>query len=293
MQNTFILKLGQVVDVNDETGGGRIKVKIAQDKTDGKYAFPLLPKPIQVKPKVGEGVIVLSSELNNPDSNRFYIGPIISQPQYFEKDEYKNGFGTATTLFGKGSNQKILATIDNFDETKGAFPNNDDIAVIGRKSEDVILKDGEIDIRCGIRQKSNNSSEKDLKGNVVFNKVNPAYVQLKHNKIPITRGVNTEANSIVNVVADKINIIGHQNIEGYKLTDNEELITNEEMQQIIQTLHQLPHGDKLVKLLQLMVKVTLEHIHPFPGHSPITTKDVDDLSKFDLNSILSKDVRIS
>ena len=49
--------------------------------------------------------------------------------------------------------KKILATIDNFDETKGAFPNNDDIAVIGRKSEDVILKDGEIDIRCGIRQK--------------------------------------------------------------------------------------------------------------------------------------------
>ena len=92
MQNTFILKLGQVVDVNDETGGGRIKVKIAQDKTNGEYAFPLLPKPIQVKPKVGEGVIVLSSELNNPDSNRFYIGPIISQPQYFEKDEYKKWF---------------------------------------------------------------------------------------------------------------------------------------------------------------------------------------------------------
>jgi hypothetical protein len=293
MQNTFILKFGEVVNIDDETGGGRIKVKIAQDKTDGEYAFPLLPKPIQVKPKVGEGVIVLSSELNNPDSNRFYIGPIISQPQYFEKDEYNYGRGTATTLLGKGSNQKILATIDKYDETKGAFPNNDDVAVIGRKSEDVILKDGEIDIRCGIRQKPNNSSEKDLKGNVVFNKVNPAYVQLKHNKTPITKGANTEANSIVNVVADKINFIGHKNIEGYNLTDNEELITKDDMQQIIQTLHQLPHGDKLVKLLELMIKVTLEHAHSFPGHSLIETNDVVDLKKFDLNSILSKDVRIS
>ena len=48
MQNTFILKFGEVVDVNDETGGGRIKVKIAQDNTDGKYAFPLLPKLVEI-----------------------------------------------------------------------------------------------------------------------------------------------------------------------------------------------------------------------------------------------------
>ena len=72
------------------------------------------------------------------------------QPQYFHQEYYNGGRGTSSSLL-QGSITNPLETIDHYDETKGSFPETNDIALVGRKSEDIILKDGEIDIRCGIR----------------------------------------------------------------------------------------------------------------------------------------------
>ena len=52
----------KVVSVSDDTDCDLIKVKLSPEddgsNSDGEYAFPLLPKMLHVKPKVGEGVFV-------------------------------------------------------------------------------------------------------------------------------------------------------------------------------------------------------------------------------------------
>ena len=219
-----IFKIAQVESVDDFADGLRIKARMQQDHTIGTkdlpYAFPLLPKTIYSVPKVGECVLITTSKIGNNQSNRYYIGPIISQPQFQYKDSYEYGRGSAISLL-QGAEVKPLEKISNYSSTNGSFPNINDIAIVGRKSEDVILKDGEIDIRCGIRGKSEGDDK--LIGNVIFNQKDPTYIQLKH-KNGLVHGDNIEANGIINLVSDKINLISHQDKNYFNLTDQNELI---------------------------------------------------------------------
>ena len=80
-----IFKYGTVVSSNDEFDGDRVKVHIKgidpqKYKLDEiPYSFPLIPKTFYVKPKMGETVLVFSQD-GSFNSDRFFIGPIISQP---------------------------------------------------------------------------------------------------------------------------------------------------------------------------------------------------------------------
>lgn len=299
-QDIALIRIGEVVETKDEYGGMRIKVRIDQDnKTEVKdipYAFPLLPKTLQTMPKVGEAVLVIVSRMGNKDSIRYYIGPLISQPQYFYDEQYDGGYGTSNSLL-QGSVNKPLETIEHYDETRGAFPKESDVALIGRKSEDIILKDGEIDIRCGIRgEKTFGDADemKTLRGNVVFNTASPAYLQLKY-KRGICKGYQQVADSVVNIVADKINLISHKDNElsEFNLTDNDELIESSKMDDIMLRLHQLPYGDLLCDFLQRLRGALLNHTHPYPGKIPCKCQYIKQMRDFDLNSILSENVRIS
>ena len=111
-----VLKMGQVESTLDSSDGLRIKVRLAQDGMVGlnelPYAFPLLPKTIQTVPKVGECVLVVTSILGNNESNRYYIGPIISQPQFQYEDKYEHGRGTAISLL-QGGKREPLEKISN------------------------------------------------------------------------------------------------------------------------------------------------------------------------------------
>ena len=93
MNNNTIIKICPVIDIFDETDGERIKVRMSPEddrKNDNElpYAFPLLPKLLHIKPKIGEAVLIILTDAGNGDSIRYYIGPIISQPQYMEKDNF-------------------------------------------------------------------------------------------------------------------------------------------------------------------------------------------------------------
>lgn len=302
-----VVRIAEVVSIDDEYEGLRIKVRLEQDKNlqddDLPYAFPLLPKTLQIIPKIGEAVFVFASRLGNKNSIRYYIGPIISQPQYFYKDEHLEGLGTSTTLLqGNNSINKPLETIKHYAETEGAFPKINDIALIGRKSEDVILKDGEVDIRCGIRGAKvfdNMSPEYydynkigALKGDVVFNTQSPAYLQLKF-KRGLCKGNKQVADSVVNIVADKINIISHKDKENFNLTDQNELIKEQELDDIMSKLHQLPYGDLLLDLLNRMRLAITNHVHPYPGLPAVSCEYIVNLLGFDIDTILSENVRIS
>jgi hypothetical protein len=294
----IVIRIGEVISIDDEFHGSRIKVMLEQDKNSNKseipYAFPLLPKTIQSIPKVGEAVLVITSRLNNAHSMRYYLGPLLSQPQYYYNEQYCSGRGSSTSLID-GSVTKPLQSIDQYGATTdGALPNVNDIALVGRKSEDIILKDGEIDLRCGIRQQKAISDENDkgLQGYVVFNSQNPAYLQLKYQR-GLCKQHNQVADSVINLVADKINLISHKDTNYFNLTEQDALIKNEEMDKIMASLHQIPYGDKVKEALILMRDTIVNHVHPFPGLAPCSEPYVDTLKNKTFDDLLSTNVRIS
>jgi hypothetical protein len=78
------VRICKVLEISDDTDADRVKVRLLPEdsnKTQAEldYAFPLLPKMFHVKPKVGEAVLILLSNTNDGNSQRYYIGPIISQ----------------------------------------------------------------------------------------------------------------------------------------------------------------------------------------------------------------------
>ena len=288
MNNGIILKICQVIDVYDEADGERIKVRLSpeDDKlTDDKiqYAFPLLPKLLHIKPKMGEYVLVVLTEANNGYSNRYYIGPIISQPQYMQKDDL---LINALSLYNGAYKEPDIAPSTNID-SHGAFGTDDDIAIYGRKKNDIILTEDDVRIRCGSRLQ-----DASVKGNIVFNRSDPAYIHLKHtdNK----RGdKNDEYRSTATIVADKINLIGNQSKEPFKTNDREHMIDDGEMEKILKQAHQLPYGDVLVDFLRLFLRTFAEHTHPYPGMAPCPTTEFVETVNYDLPKILSETVRIN
>ena len=298
--NHYVIKMAHVEYVDDESDGLRIKARLIQDKdtTIDKlpYAYPLLPKTFRTIPKVGEGVLIFCSEIGNIESNRYYIGPIISQDQFLNYDNYDYGRGSALSLL-QGGEIKPLVKLSKYEETNGSFPKLNDVAVVGRKGEDIIIKEDEIDLRCGVRQSCNsnekeNNVDKNLIGNIIFNKINPSYIQLKYKK-GIGHSKNQEADSIINLVADKVNIISHKDVNSFNLTDKNELIKTSEMDDIMTKLHQLPYGDILVKMLYIIRDAITNHVHPYPGMPPCSDTDIMNLLSQDFKEILSNNVRIS
>lgn len=284
----IVLKICQVMDVYDDADGERIKVRLKPEDDKVKdekipYAYPLLPKMLHIKPKVGELVLIILTETGNGFSNRYYIGPIISQPQFMEKEDIVQ---RALSLYPNNKHKPDVAPSTNPD-SHGALAKDEDIAIYGRKKSDIILTDDDLRIRCGSR-----IYDQKEPGGVLFNRSNPSYIHLKHtdNK----RGeADKEYQSTATIVADKINLISHQSNTPFRVNDEEHLIADDEMQKIIDAAHELPYGDILVQFLQLFVKAFLNHSHPYPGMTPCLTDEYLEVMRYDLNKILSESVRIN
>jgi hypothetical protein len=281
-------KFCPVVSVYDDTDGERIKVRLTPEddrRTDEElpYAFPLLPKMLHIKPKIGELVLVIFPTGDPKQSYRQYIGPIISQPQYMSGDD--SGLNSMSLYPGAYKEADVAPSTNS--DSHGAFAGDDDIAIYGRNKSDIILTNDDVRIRCGSRVKDTTSS-----GNVVFNRTDPAYLHLKHTDSK--RGnPEDEYRSTATLVADKINLIGTNSKEPFTVTNKDNLITDEEMQKIIDKAHQLPYGDILIEFLDMFRKAFATHVHPYPGMEPCPTDDLLQATTYDLKKILSDTVRIN
>jgi hypothetical protein len=336
MNNGPIITTGKVEYVEGGSGNlsfygeadaWRIKVRLDSDKGVSTeqlpWAFPGLPKTLLSVPKVGEGVLVVFSEYNNPYSQRYYIGPLISQPQYQEYCSFGDGGrGPAMSLIStsKPLTEPALTSISRKKElTKGAFPDINDVALLGRGREDIVLKyrntasgpSSEIDLRAGIRLNPTDSTVKYMKGNVVFNTEDPAYIQVKHSKNGLAglksgEGDNDEekyesigdrtANSVINIVADKVNIISHKdsNSFGELLADRDNLVKDGELDQIMSLLHRAVYGDELITLLKKIVMALVNHTHPYSMIPPtVKGTELEDIIDYNYEKIISPNVRIS
>ena len=306
MANNFSINIGTVREVEntyskDGYDGLRIRAELALDyakkSSELPWAFPLLPKVFQSIPKVGEAVFIFMQDDGDKNvSQRYFIGPIISQPQYFSDCKKDN----ATTLL-KIHKRNPIGKISNVDETRGSFPSQEDVAVIGRGKEDLILKynkesdASEVDLRAGIRGEATNSNDSNMIGNIIFNGTDPAYIQLKYKQGLATKEKNS-ANSVINMVANRINIMSNKdNSIAHNLNDKESLVTESKMDEIMDNLHQVPMGDKLVELLKIMKGAIMNHVHPWAGMEQCGdwAGFINKLEGYDIDSILSEYVRIS
>lgn len=251
------VRYGWVVSNIDPAGAGRVAVRLAPDDNDKKNneievsAFPLNPKMFYVRPKIGEGVFVLFANNNDGKSQRYYIGPIISQPHrmYFEP-------------FFMGGDRYQKGAIDGFDvnpllddEAYGAYQGPDDVAIMGRKNCDILISNDDVRIRAGVKIVDDNDNY-----NVVFNEKDPAYIKLKYHNPPLV-GDN---HSTATIVADKINLLSNKSTDpDIETTDRDDLITDEELNKVLQDAYSLPYGEKLVALLKKMINVFNSHTHDY------------------------------
>ena len=260
--------IGEVLSIDDIYGGDRIKVRLLPEDgiksvSEIAYAFPLLPKILHIKPKVGECVAIVCAIDNNKNSQRYYIGPVISQPQNLYYSDYQ----FQSTSLIKGGIGMPLQNIANDSEATGALAKDDETAVYSRQNSDIILSNNDIRIRCGSRLLTPN-------GNISFNKNNPSFIKLKYHE----RGLNnvlqpeTQSHSTATIVADEINLLSNKSkdplLGSNELVDANEQITDENMQKILNEAHALPYGDKLVDFLMCFLQMFKSHTHKYHNDRP-------------------------
>lgn len=288
--NNNLIYMCRVLSVIDDNEGLRIKVRIPylDDKntpvSELPYVFPLLPKMMHVNPKNDEMVLVLLQSIGDSQGNRFFIGPVISQPQKMDFDAYN--YSAQSLLRGNQIAKPLPAPSLNPDNY-GTLPDRDDVALQGRGNSDVILKPSEMRLRCGFKQNSLAFKEDCLK----FNKVDLGYIQMKYKRMKDHK--NNDFSSIINVVADRINLLSHDSKTYFNLTDPESLITEDELKKIFEEAHPLPYGDELINWLKQLIQVIRNHTHPFSMDPPCFKEQEEKVLSTDLDEMLSKSIRIN
>lgn len=315
--------IGYVIEKHDPFHADRIKAvtKFDSKKTIDEipYAFPLMPKMLHIKPKVGEAVNVIIENEGKLNEQRYYIGPIISQPQKMDFDSYSSLSATKMLNGGVG---KPDISVDNQPSANGTLPKEDEIAILGRRDSEIILGDNDVRIRCGVRVTDPVTSKillngKDESGNMFsrnnvsseyLSRTAPAFIKLKEHKEPIETTAkagdinpHTKTLSTATIVADKINLISTNGDGSFMLTGADEAITDKQMKNILEMAHKLPYGDLLCEFLSAFLKMFASHYHAYPGLPPDSAEPVaanfwqkysSDEKKLE-NQLLSKDIGIN
>lgn len=286
-----IFHIGKVISVFDEFDAGRIKVRIkgVDDSISDKdlpYCIPNLPKFISLTPQIGETVIVTTFDIemgniSNIYNERLWMGPLISQPQKLKYDPYN--FSSQSLLKrGVKALEEAPSTLPN---AKGIYPEKEWISIQGRDNADIILKPSEVLIRAGKHKTTNN---------LVFNKKDIGFIQIKHG-VTIKKAENIkskdETGSVANIVASKINLLTHNGKPTFVLNNQDDQISNAELEKILDNAHPLVFGDKLNEFLELVKTFVATHVHPYHGLPTDQSINVKKLLNFDLNSLISDNVK--
>ena len=284
-----VVRYCKVVSIDDDTDADRIKVRLYPEDNDKSlseidYAFPLLPKTFHVKPKVGEGVFILLAITNDGNSQRFYIGPVISQDHRLYKDPYFMGGDS----FTRGAYKKFDIAPRMDVKQDGTLPNDDDIVIRGRKNSDIQITDDDVRLKSGVKL-----VDEENHYDINFNEKNPAYIKTKYHLNPLKD--NTQSSVVV--AADKIALLSHNSKTPFKITDRNELIKDEELNKVIESAYKLPYGEKLVEFLKVFVEAFITHTHPFsmlpPNPAHTTVLNAKKLDMLDRESMLSDTVRLN
>lgn len=263
----------EVISIDDETEGGRIKVKIPDldnktANTDLPWCYPLLPKFFHLYPKVGEMIRVFIEDTKYPERGRFWLGSIISQPQ-------KIGFDSIYTALST-TNMGIIApeaAPHTCADATGVFPLKTDVAIVGRVNTDIILRNNEMHLRVGKHEND------DI---FKLNKKNPAQISMVFESSK--ESVGYSSNTIV--MSDKIALISHAGNPKFKSVNLE----TKDRENIFAKGHPIARGDVLVEALNIIRNALIAHIHGYSGLPADKDEIISALMKIDFTNILQKDV---
>jgi hypothetical protein len=222
--------------------------------------IPMIPNHFHIVPLVDEMVYVI---LENPTDNsapRYYIGSQINSQYKLRFQQYIE----ANRVFKKTSFNLNKSKSSN-PEAATIFPKEGDIALQGRNDADVILKPREVFLVAGKFEKGTNSLNITSPGSFqLIQKENaqdeilelPGGISLTAEKPLIPRYSQT------NLTSSNVNIYSH--LGKFRESSLADFEINEDLKsfgELADTLHPAVFGDELIKLLDLIVRVMLNHIH--------------------------------
>jgi len=304
-----IIFLGEVIDVDDPSAAGRIRVRIKGfddkpldepptpwSKEDPLVCFPFLPLHINLIPKLGETAKIILYDSKNDQYIREYIGPLVPQlgSKLIESPNYpdsKRGRPDYPLPYEQSINKIVTA--------EGIYPKKDEVAIQGRDNADLIFKPSEVIIRAS----------KFLPGKPTErNDVNPAYIQIKtvtpgkfNSTIEIESTKNLEHKNFlqkellsktrtdINLVSNKIYLIGRD--------DNSSIIkpyfTEEDEISIEEKLHPIVYGDILKNFINILWRWIQNHVHgrdSKPNKGDDAFKELENWMLNELSSLNSKNI---
>jgi hypothetical protein len=169
-----IIYKGQCIDSNDPMRLGRIRAILRTENTQdrelanensGKQTYvewgekdpfvfkPLLPFFINTPPKENEYVHLFYNNITRKgDKDKFYIGGVYSSPTTSKFEKYDS----AVTNFDEGSRNKPFEDILDesrekyrYSYSEGVYSEPEDVALYGRGSCDIVIKDNTVLLRAG------------------------------------------------------------------------------------------------------------------------------------------------
>lgn len=276
-----------VESVDDTAGYNRVKAQIVNlDNQSNIFsgqdwatsleqlppAMPLLPEYMHARPQKGEMVFIIRENPSDPTSNRYWIGPIITQQTKLKNETFQQ---SNQSLYNRGSfNSPEIGgspSTKNTDDAEKLLAKQDEIAIQGRGTGDLVIGEKFVRLRTGI------FDEGTFKENTKF----PCSIELKIvDQPPSSTGINVadsqvnagfEKYSQQNIVATNINLISPEGLDRATAQINEELTYNQRLKDFgekAKSLHPAVLGDHLADLLSKIVKYLITHKHP-PQSPPI------------------------
>jgi len=261
-------------------GGGRDRDTPDEDLP---LCVPMFPNHFHIVPFVDEMVYLF---LENPSDNsapRYYMGSQINTPF---KLKFQS-FDEAHRVF-KDTEFNLNAQKDAKLSTEDVYPKIGDIAIQGRNDSDVMLKNREVFLTAG----------KLIKGTTNINTEYPSQFQLIQQENDNEENADLIPNySQANLTSTNINLFSprgtfrDEGIAQFEINDD-----LESFEGVASALHPAVFGDELIKLLDLIVKVMLNHIHT--PHKPLVTiPESEELSAYtidgELQRLISNHIRIN
>ena len=276
---TKILYVGNVVTIDDELDANRIIVRIPEldnniIDSELPICYPMFGQLIKNLPNKGEAVYIMVSDPKKPYNDRLWIIPIIRQNDLLSKD---NNNDQNSFVGISGYYEKYLKGVKSLNlnpESNGIIPKDKNKTVIyeGRDNSDLIFGDNSIRFRFGYQD---NKDKKKL------NKTNVGNIFL----------INDKDNNVTTSViqSNKILLLSHNGTPKPKvILENASDVAN-----IFEKSHPLLYGDLVVSLLGIIRTCIINHYHPSPTFKPIMEDYIKKLNEFDLNSLLSNNIKIN
>lgn len=265
---------GEVININDNTDGGRIKVRIPEldNKTidsDLPWAYPLLPKFFHIYPQVGEMVRIFIEDNKFPQRSRFWLGSIISQPQKIGYDSKFTALSTTNLALTKPEKAPFM-----YPDAEGVFLTKDDVGIVGKVNTDVILRVNEVHIRAGKHENNN-----ILK----LNTENPASIHMVYEP---TDENNNKFYSNTVIQSDKIAIISHDGTPNFKAAK----LTPQDRTRIFENGHPIARADILIDALEVIRLALIGHIHGYSGIPADKNDIINKLEKLQFDLIKQENI---